>query len=661
MSRTETVYTTCTRDCPNSCGLVATVENGRLVRLAGAPNHPLTRGMACMKAPRYIERVYSPERVLHPMIRKGGEWKRASWDQVFDTIAERMTRFRDEDGLESILYYQGFGERTALKLLNRYFFNLFGGVTTLRGTVCGGTGQASQNLDLGERISHDPLDHTNSASMVLWARNPVSANISLVPIVREIGRRGGRVIVVDPFRNRSAALADRHIAPAPGRDIYLAMAAAKEVLARGAADSDFLRNDAVGAEAYGRLLDARSMEELCSLAGVSREDVAYLADTLVEQRPTSILLGWGLHRHRYAHYSIRAIDALAAICGNMGVPGGGVSQGFEEYGPFDPQYWGDGMNPPRRKLLMPLIGEELLNAADPRIRMIFTTASNPVCMAPNSAKVSKAFREVEFIVYSGHFMDDTADHAHVFLPATTFLEEDDVSASYGHNYVGPVNKAIEPVGECRSEFHMFYGLASRFPFADRFRRSVDQWLVDICAPIRAQGCSLEELRKGPFRLDALMVPYADRKFPTPSGKFEFMTSFDPGNLEEPSVEYPYTLLSVAAHKYICSERTLADHEPLPQVRLHPEEAGLRGVRDGTPVFVESRAGRIMAMLRVDPGMRRDCLVSERGGWIKAGHGLNLLTADLVSVVGDGTPYYDTFVTVKPCEEDMSEHVRRTFQ
>lgn len=661
MNRAGTVYTTCTRDCPNSCGLTATVENGRLVRLEGARNHPLTRGMACMKAPKYVERVYSPERVLHPMIRKGGEWKRASWDHVLDVIAERMTKFRDEDGLESILYYQGFGERTALKLLNRYFFNLFGGVTTLRGTVCGGTGQASQNLDLGERISHDPLDHYNSASMVLWARNPVSANISLVPIVREIRRRGGRVIVVDPFRNRSVAMADRHIAPAPGRDVYLAMAAAKEVLARGAADNDFLRDNAAGTEAYLRLLAARSMETLRALAGVSRQDVAYLADTLVEQRPTSILLGWGLHRHRYAHYSIRAIDALAAICGNIGVPGGGVSQGFEEYGPFDPQYWGDGLNPPRRTLLMPRIGEEILGAADPRIRMIFTTSSNPVCMAPNSTKVSRAFRSVEFVVYSGHFMDDTADLAHVFLPATTFLEEVDVSASYGHNYVGPVNKAIEPLGECRSEFHMFFDLAGRFPFGGRFRRSVDKWLKDICTPIQAQGCSLEELRKGPFRLDAPMVPYADRRFPTSSGKFEFMTSFDPAHLEGPSADYPYTLLTVAAHKYICSERTLADHEPLPVVRLHPEEAALRGVRDGAPVLVQSRVGKIRSMLRVDPGMRRDCLVTERGGWIKAGHGLNLLTEDLVSVVGNGTSYYDTYVTVKPCEEDIGEHVQRTFQ
>lgn len=656
MSATRSVFTTCTRDCPNSCGLAATVENGRLVKLVGSPEHPLTRGMACMKAPRYVSRVYSPERVVHPMIREGETWRRAPWDEVFDLIADRMKQIAREDGNEAILYYQGFGERSALKLLNRYFFNLFGGVTTCRGTLCGGTGQASQNLDVGDRISHDPLDHYNSASMVLWARNPVSTNISLVPIIQEIRRRGGTVLVVDPFRNKTAALADRHIAPAPGRDIYLAMAAAKIIFERGAEDASFLQDHSVGADAYKALLDARSIDELCALGGVSAEDVHVLADVLMRQRPTSILLGWGLHRHRYAHYSIRAIDALGAISGNIGVAGGGVSQGFEEYGPFDPQFWGDQLNPPKRTLLMPIIGEEILRARDPKIRMVFTTASNPVCMAPNSLKVAKAFRSVEFVVYSGHFMDDTADLAHVFLPATTFLEEEDVVASYGHNYAGPVNPAIPPVGECKSEFDMFYGLARRFPFADRFCRSVPDWLHDICAPIREQGCSMEELMKGPFRLNAPMVPYSDRTFPTASGKFEFMTAFDPANLDAPDSEYPYTLLTVAAHKYICSERTMAEHGPLEIVRLHPDEAALRGVRDGLPVMVESRAGRLRALLQTDPGMRRDCLVAERGGWIKAGHGMNLLTADLVSEVGNGTPYYDTFVTVKPCEEDAREHV-----
>lgn len=648
---TKKVITSCTRDCPNSCGLVATVKDGRLVKLLGDPDHPLTKGIACHKTTKYIKRVYSPERITHPMIRKEGQWCRASWDEVLDLIAERMKTFSSESGNESILYYQGYGERTALKLLNKYFFNLFGGVTTMRGSLCGGAGQGAQNLDFGERVSHDPLDHLNSNSMILWARNPVSTNISLVPIVQDIKKRGGKVIVIDPARSKSVALADHHIAPKPGGDGYLAMASAKLILAAKAEDSDFLDKFSVGFKDYLGILDRYSVEDLCDLAGVSSDDALILANTLMEQSPTSILLGWGLHRYEYAHHMIRAIDALGAIGGIIGVPGGGVSQGFEEYGPYDQQYWGDDLNSPRRTLLISRVGEEILNAVNPEIRMIYVTAANPLCMAPNSNKVSEAFKKAEFVVYSGHFMDDTADHADVFLPATTFLEEDDMTASYGHNYVGPVNKAIEPVGECKSEFHMFHELAARFPFADQYRRSVDEWLQDICTPIWEQGGDLETLKKEAFRLNAPMVPYEDQSFPTESGKFQFMTEFNPLEGPRTDVAYPYRLLTIAPHGYICSERTIAEHEPLPAIKLNAQEAAAKGLHDGTLVLVSSADGQIKALLKVDADMRRDVVIAERGGWTKAGHGLNLLTKDISSKVGQGTPFYETLVSVSPCPED----------
>ncbi len=645
MADTRKIITTCTRDCPNTCGLVATIENGKLVKLTGSPDHPLTKGVACHKASRYIKRVYSEERIIHPMVKENSQWKQASWDQVFDLIADRMKTISSQDGPEAILYYQGYGERTALKLLNKYFFNLFGNVTTLHGSLCGGTGQASQNLDFGRRISHDPIDHYNSRAMILWARNPVSTNISLVPIMKDIRKRDGRLIVIDPFKNRSSALADRYIAPSPGKDLYLAMAAARIIFDNGAQDNEFLENHSIGATGFKDLVYSYSLETLCDLAGVLHEDAAYLAETLMTCKPTSILLGWGLHRHKDAHYSIRAIDALGAVSGNIGVKGGGISQGFEEYGPYDQQYWGDHLHPERRTLSMPIIGKEILNATNPKIRMIFTTAANPVCMAPNLDKVMQAFKQTEFIVYSGHFMDDTADLAHVFLPATTFLEENDVMASYGHNYVGPVNKAIEPVGESLSEFHMFIELARRFPFADQFHRSAQNWLHDICAPIRNFGCSMEDLRKGPFRIPEPMVPYPDRTFETPSGKFQFMTEFEPAKINRANPDYPYTLLTIAAHNFICSERTLGEHTPLPEMLFNPEEAAEKGMVDGMNIFVESPKGRIKAKLKTDAAVRKDCVVTERGGWLKGGHGLNRLTSDMASTVGDGTPYYETVVNI----------------
>jgi anaerobic selenocysteine-containing dehydrogenase/GMP synthase-like glutamine amidotransferase len=650
MSRRK-IVTTCTRDCPNTCGLIATVENGRLVGLSGDPAHPLTGGAACHKAPKYIQRVYSAERITHPLRKVGGQWRRADWDEVLDLVADKLKSVVAESGPEAVLYYQGYGERTALKLLNKYFFNLLGGVTTMRGSLCGGAGQGAQNLDFGERVSHDPLDHYNSNSMILWARNPVSTNISLVKIAKDIKKRGGRVVVIDPAHSLSVNIATHHIQPRPGRDGCLAMAAAKRILEAGAEDRAFIENRAEGWAGYKAILDSFSVPELCSLAGVPVTDAELLADTLMSQFPTSILLGWGVHRHEYAHYAIRPIDALGGIAGILGVSGGGVSQGFEEYGPYDQAWWGDHLHPDHRTLLVPTAGEEILSARDPGIRMIVVTAGNPACMAPSSDKIVQGFNKAEMVVYSGHFMDDTAELADIFLPATTFLEENDLMASYGHNFVGPVNLAIEPVGETKSEFQMFQELAARFPFAKQYQRSVDDWLQTICTPLWEQGTDLESVRKGAFRLNAPMVPYADGAFPTESGKFRFMTEFDPGVLLDENSEYPYKLLTIAPHGSICSERTLAEHDALPTVLLNAAQARKRGLCDGGHVLVRSANGRLMALLKVDETMRADVLITERGGWNKAGHGFNLLTRDIPSIVGQGTPFYETRVTVEPCPED----------
>ena len=647
----ERIVTSCTRDCPNTCGLIATVEDGRLVKLKGDPNHPLTQGGACHKTSKYVKRVYSPERVTFPLIKREGRRERAGWQETLDLVAEKIQTVVAESGPEAILYYQGYGERTALKLLNKRFFNLLGGATTMVGSLCGGAGQGAQNLDFGNRISHDPLDHCNSKSMILWARNPASTNISLVKIAKDIRKHGGRVVVIDPVRNRSASFADRHIAPKPGKDGYLAMAATKLILDAGVEDKEFLHNRAEGFEAYRTILDGFSLTELCVLAGVSEEDAQYLAETYMTQAPTSTLLGWGLHRHEQAHLAIRPIDALGAVSGNIGVPGGGVSQGFEEYGPFDPVYWGDDLTPDKRTFLIPVVGEEILKARDPKIRMIYVTAGNPICMAPNADKISRAFKKAEFVVYSGHFLDDTAEHADVVLPATTFLEEEDIVASYGHNYVGPVNPAIKPLGECKSEFQVFQELAQRFPFAAEYCKSTREWLKAIGAPIWRQGTDIDALRSGAFRLDAPMVPYADGVFETKSGKFEFMTEFNTTLLETEDAEFPYNLLTIAPHGFICSERTLAEHEALPQVTLNKGEAKRKGLEEGQRVTVRSAYGRLEARLRLDEAARPDVLVAERGGWNKAGHGVNLLTRDMVSAVGAGTPYYETLVTVEPCKED----------
>ena len=646
------VITTCTRDCPNACGLIAGVEHGRVVGLRGNPEHPLTQGQACHKCMKFVARAYSTERILSPLKKDAnGSWRPISWQDALDEIAERLGGTIEKSGPEGILYYRGFAQRTALKLLNERFFNLLGGVTGTYGTLCGGTGQASQDLDFGRRISHDPLDHINSQSLVLWGRNPVATNPFLVAIAQKLRRQGAPVVLVDPVASESRKICDLHIQPAPGRDVFLAMAMAKLILERDRQDEDFLTRCSEGFSEYRSILNRYSLEELLRRCDVPLTEAEKLYDVLINHSPAAFCLGWGFHRWVHAHYAIRAVDALGAIAGNIGVRGGGVSQGFDEYAAFDGSISLDQLHSKRRRLLMPLIGKEIMKAANPPIDMAVITAGNPVCQAANSAKVAAAFRQVPYVVFIGHFLDDTAQCADIFLPTTTFLEEEDITGSYGHNFIGPVNPAIKPVGEVKSDFIIFQELSTRFSFSKEMSGSIQEWLGKLLLPMLTQGVTLEEIRLGAVRLPGTTdIPYADRKFPTPSGKYNFLREFTEPSTWRPDPEYPYQLLSVSPFDWLCSETTPTEQNEFITIKIHPEEAAKLCAEEGTVIMVLSQIGKTKARLHLDPMQRKDVVVFPRGKWLSSDSCANLLTPDLVSVVGNGAPYYEARVRLELIRE-----------
>lgn len=643
------VVTTCTRDCPNACGLIAVVENGRVIDLQGNPEHPVSQGFHCHKCKAFLARTYSPERILTPLKRRGASWFPISWENAMTEIAERLQAIKHSHGPESILYYRGFAQRTALKLLNDRFFNLFGGVTGTRGTLCGGTGQASQNLDYGDRISHDPLDHMNAKTLVIWGRNPVATNPYLARIASAIRHNAGNVLLIDPVASESTGLASLFLQPKPGCDAWLALALAKLVLQAGAADQEFLENHCVHWPEYRSIVDRYSLQELSDHCDIPVALLEKVATVLIQARPVAFSLGWGLHRWEFAHYTIRAIDALGAVVGSIGIPGGGVSQGFEEYAPYDLSWVADELHPHRRKFLTPIIGQEILDAC-PSIQALVVTAGNPVCMSPNAAKVERAFQSIPFKVIVGHFLDDTAQLADIFLPSTTFLEEEDIVAGYGHNIVGPVNQAIPPLGDTRSDFDIFQDLGRRLLPSDAdFVVSRQEWLRRLLARTEKQGVHLKDIKKGPIRLpNAPMVPFSDKNFPTPSGKFQLLNEFFPPAQKE--ADLPYWLLSVSPQQWLCSEALPAQQTGLTEIRMHPLEAKKLNLSDGEQVIVENAVGKTLARLRTDAHQRQDVVVFPRGRWKASGSFVNLLTRDIVSQVGNGAPYYDNKVCIRSSKE-----------
>lgn len=642
----KTTVTACTRDCPGACSIIAHVEDGKIVKLQGNKEHEFTSGFLCRNTRNYLkDRFYSPKRVIHPLLKENGEWKKISWDEALDIAADKLKTAKEEHGSTSIFYYQGFGARTALRILNRRFFNLFGGVSTLYGTVCGGIGQAGQELDMGERVSHDPFDHMNSNVIIIWGRNPAVTDVHLWKILRKARKDGAKLIVIDPVTTDTAKMADIFIQPAPGSDAFLAMALCKILLRENLTDDNFINNHTKNFEEYKEIIECYDIDYLASKCDIDVKKLEELVRIYAEG-PSSIILGWGVHRYKKGHQTFRMIDALAAISGNIGISGGGITQGFEEFGFFDNSLEGTELAGNVRKLPMPTIGEAILKAQDPEIKLAFITSGNPVAMNPNSKKVKKAFESVDYIIAADHIMNDTTELANLFLPATTFLEDEDILGSYGSNWVAPLNPAVEPLGEAKSELWIFQELAKRLGFLDEMKGTPKDWLLKLAAPLINQGISIEELQKAPIRVpSAPKTPYGDRKFKTPSGKFEFLNKF----LIDDGVtgDYPLRLLSIMPKNWIGSEIPENKYgSGILEVQVHPDILKTENINDGDEALLESPVGSLVVKIKEDSHVRKDCVVTYRGGWLKYNKCVNVLTVDMISELGNGTPYNETLVKIK---------------
>lgn len=648
----KTIITTCTRDCPGSCSILADVEGTKVVKLRGNPKHDITAGFLCKNTSRYLENYfYNQNRIINPLLKDNGKWKKISWDHALDIAASKISDAIEEYGSPAILYYQGFGARTALQSMNKRFFNLLGGVTTTYGTVCGGIGHAALEKDFGVKIPHDPLDQLNSNVILIWGRNPAVTDVHLWRILLKARGNGTKLVVIDPVKTKTAKKADLFVQPAPNSDHYLAMAITKIILKNNLQDNEFIENYTHNFNSYKDILNKYSIESLSLKTDVDIKELNKLATLYVNNKPSSIILGWGIHRYKQGHLPIHMINALAAITGNIGVSGGGVTQGFEEYQYFDNSHELNKLNRSHRKLPMPKIGEAVLKTKNPPIKLIFLASGNPVNLNPNSLKVKEAFNNVDFVIMIDHFLNDTSDVADLFLPATTFLEEEDVIGSYGHSWISPVNPVIPPRGEVKSEFEIFQLLSYRLGFLNKMAGSSSEWLEKLINPVLEQGISLKELQKGPVKMMS-GIPYADKKFETKSGFFEFIKDFNyhENGMDE---EYPLYLLSTSPEDWVCS--VIPESEMIKgilNVKVHPLTLKQNKISDKDIVFLESKISRIKVKIEQSEDVRKDFVLAHKGGWMRYGKNINILTEDIISEQGNGTPYYETRVRLRKIQNNL---------
>jgi anaerobic selenocysteine-containing dehydrogenase len=539
------------------------------------------------------------------------------------------------------LLYRSGGTLGLMKHLNDAFFQAFGPCSVKGGDICSGAGDDAQLTDFGEEESNDLFDLLNAKTIVLWGKNPYVSNVHVLPVLERAKKGGTRVVMIDPVRHRGADLASTYVQPRPGGDIALALGMARRLFEtervdpHAAAYCDHF-------DAFRALAFARSIGDWAALADVRPEEIDTLAG-LYGDGPSAILVGWGMQRRTNGSATVRMLDALATISGNLGVPGGGVSFYFKRRGAFDATF-GLKLGEPPRTILEPTLGTSLLEASDPPVRMVWVTAGNPVAMLPDARRVEHALASREMTVVVDSFLTDTARAARVVLPTTTLLEDDDLVGAYGHHWIGEVRPVVAAPEGVRTDYEILVALAARLGLSETFSGSVESWKRRLLAPVAERGASLEALRAGPVRNPAAPpVLFADRRFKTPSGRVNLIHEVDP-EPARPTRERPLLFMAFSTEKAQSSQWAHPKLQRGPATAtVHPDAAP--GLADGDLARIESEIGELEVRLRFDDRQRRDVVLMPKGGWLRDGRCANAIIPAAATDAGGGAVYYDTPVRI----------------
>ncbi|HET8628538.1 MAG TPA: molybdopterin oxidoreductase family protein [Thermomicrobiales bacterium] len=688
------VHGVCPHDCPDTCGLRVTVEDGRAVKVEGDPTHPITRGFLCAKVNHYLEHVYNPRRVLTPRKRVGpkgsGEFQEITWDEALDTIAARFRAIVAEHGGEAILPYSYSG---TLGLLNnssmdyRFFHRL--GATRLDRTICVAAAVAGNAYTLGCNYGTDPENFPDAKLIVCWGTNPVTSNPHLLPFVKEAQDRGARLVVIDPRRTRTAERADWHIQPLPGSDAALALGMMHVIIAEGLYDAGYVRDYTVGFDELRARAAAYPPARVAALTGLPAETVVELARLYATTRPAVLRLQYGMQRHTNGGMVVRTIACLPALVGAWRDAAGGLLIGTSGAFPLNMRALTRpdllrGRTP--RHVNMIQLGRALTALDSPPIKGLYVYNADPVASAPQSGTVLAGLRRDDlFTVVHDIYFTDTTAYADIVLPATTQLEQWDLHKAYGNYYLQVNQPAIAPVGESKPNTEVFRLLAARLGFDEPCFRDGDLDLIDQALagehPWLAGITRERLLRDGWAKLTlpaderGRFAPFAQGGFGTPSGKVEFYSArmaadgHDPLPAHAPLAEgaeatpalharYPLTLISPKAHHFVNStfngDPTPARREGRPTVELHPADAAARGIVDGDRVRVFNDRGACLLHARVTDGVREGVAVSPATWWPRAfpdGRGINHLTPDREADLGGGATFYTNLVEVERAGDD----------
>ncbi|WP_242035307.1 molybdopterin-dependent oxidoreductase [Mesobacillus harenae] len=660
-------HSACPLNCWDSCGFKVTVEEGKIKKVEGDTDHPITQGKICGRGRMLEQRANSKERLLYPLKKINNEFQQISWEQALSEIAEKLSFYKKQYGSTSVLHSHDYANSGLLTNLDSRFFNCYGGVTELTGSICWGSGIEAQTWDFGEAYSHDPDDLQNSKTIIVWGRNVARTNMHLFQKLQKAKKSGIRLLVIDPIYNATAKIADQYISIKPGFDGVLSVGIMKEIFRLQLEDQLFINKHTIGFNHLEDLLQSYSLSEISELCEVPEETITNLAK-LYGDRPVSTLLGLGMQRYTNGGNTIRLIDALVAVSGNIGIPGGGANYANKQVGQsFDIHALG---LPERksnsRQFSMMKQAEAVLTAKDPEIKMIFVTCGNPLNQVPDTNIVSKAFASVDTLVVVDQFMTDTAILADYVLPAANVFETEDIYySSMYHPYVNHGPKLVDPPGEAKPDLWIWTELAKRLGFGEDFDYDREEWIKIGLAPLNNKEITLNNLREQRFmELPVDKIPWEDRVFKTPSGKYEFYSAsadkdgFDGAiklalpkeskqNNPELAEKYPYTLLTIHPLRSNHSQHMhLFEKPPAVKVEVAVNIAKLKRLAEGDLVNVWNERGKITGVVSILKISHPNTINIDEGIWRKFGGPVNMLTSSAESDNRQGSTLYDCLVNIE---------------
>lgn len=738
----QVVHAACPHDCPDACGVLITIEDGRATRIQGDPGHPVTRGFLCAKVAKYLDRVYSPDRVLYPMRRIGPKgpsasqnpypltssgqafsrkerarngapvaskdrdqiWKRISWDEALDEITSRFRAISDEFGSEAILPYSYGGTLATLNgaSMDRRFFHRLG-ASQLERSICSAAGEAGLKSVLGAKLGTEPEQFRESKYIIAWASNIHGNNVHLWPFIAEARRKGAKLVVIDPYRTRTAACADWYLPINPGTDAALALGMMHVIIGENLHDADYVAKHTLGFDELREKVKEYPPERAAQWTGISDDDIRKLAREYATTRPAVIRLNYGVQRSEGGGMATRAVVMLPCITGSWKEVGGGLQMSLS--GAVDlnsealkrPDLMNAALGRQARVLNMVELGRVLNKVTDnpkndPPVKALFVYNSNPAAVCPDHNEVVRGLLRPDlFTAVHEQFFTDTTDYADIVLPATTFFEHKDLQKAYGHYYLQVSDQAIAPLGECRSNVELFRALAARMGFEEEcFRETVDE-MIDLALDSDnpwMEGIDrkrLENDRQVRFNFERSnfgraifgrsgdganaepFLPFANGGFGTPSGKAELYSEalkaqgLDPVAAFTPPEEsrhshkektLPLELLARKADNFLNSTfsnlPSLQEMEEPGLLEICADDARPRGIQTGDRVRVFNGRGEVLLRAHVD-GKVQPGVVSAQLNWAKMTPGfqsINALTSEKLTDMGNSATFYSVLVEVE---------------